>query len=360
MIRLFLAGLWPLLFSCKAVSVPGHPAGADTLPVKPVVVTERVYDDPDDPAIWIHPADPSRSLVLGTDKHKLNGGVYVFTLDGKIDTARTKTGMRRMNNIDVAYGFSLGGRPTDLAVATERDRNRLRVFRLPSMELVDAGGIEVFTDDSLRHPMGIALYTRPRDGALFAIVGRKDGPREGYLEQYRLQDAGNGMVTGVRVRRFGRYSGKKEIEALAVDNEKGYLYYCDEQAGIRKYHADPDRGDEELAFFGQQDFLEDNEGISFYKFRDGTGYILVSDQSRNTFNVYPREGASGNPHLHPRLAVIPVSTVQSDGSELTAVSLPGFPGGMFVAMSDDQTFQFYRWADLARKAGLRINKRGKR
>jgi 3-phytase len=29
--------------------------------------------------------------------------------------------------------------------------------------------------------MGIALYRRPRDGAVFAIVGRKTGPRQDHL-----------------------------------------------------------------------------------------------------------------------------------------------------------------------------------
>jgi 3-phytase len=38
--------------------------------------------------------------------------------------------------------------------------------------------------------------------------------------------------------------------------------------------------------------------------------------------------------------------VESDGSDVTSVALPGFPQGMFVAMSDDKTFQFYRWEDL--------------
>jgi 3-phytase len=38
----------------------------------------------------------------------------------------------------------------------------------------------------------------------------------------------------------------------------------------------------------------------------------------------------------------------SDGNEVTKrISSPRFPGGLFVAMSDDRTFQFYAWADLA-------------
>jgi 3-phytase len=349
---ILLSFLW---FSCGTANKQPVLTAEDSI-VKPVVVTEEVYEDSDDPAIWINQKNKDSSLVIGTDKSKDSGGLYVFSLDGKVDRMRTVTGLHRMNNVDVAYGLQLKGTSTDIAVATERDRNCVRVFSLPGMKAVDGGGIEVFVGEQERGPMGIALYTRPADKAIFAIVGRKSGPLEGYLEQYLLKDDGNGTVSGQLVRKFGRYSGKKEVEAIAVDNELGYVYYCDEQVGIRKYHADPGKGSEELAFFGQGEYKEDNEGISIYKFKNGTGYILVSDQSSNRFNVYPREGSKGLPHLHNRLTSVPLATNQSDGSDVTSVSLPGFRGGLFAAMSDDKTFQFYRWSDIAKKAGLKINR----
>lgn len=344
-----------ILFSCKSSNKTSSVFVTDTSAIKPVVVTEKVYDDSDDPAIWINFANKDSSLIIGTDKHKDNGGIYVFYLNGKIDRNRTVTGLKRMNNVDVAYGFIFNNTLTDIAVATERDRNSIRVFSLPAMKAIDGGGLEVFTNETERAPMGIALYTRPSDKAVFAIVSRKSGPAEGYLEQYLLH-GDNGVVTIELVRKFGKYSGKKEIESIAVDNELGYVYYSDEQTGIRKYYADPKKGNEELALFGQDEYKEDNEGISIYKFTDGTGYILVSDQSANKFNVYPREGSKENPHEHKRITSLPVSTNESDGSEVTSVSLPRFAGGLFAAMSTDGAFQFYRWSDLAKRAGLRIMK----
>jgi len=89
--------------------------------------------------------------------------------------------------------------------------------------------------------MGIALYTRPSDGNIFAIVSCKSGPAQGYLQQYLLHDDGNGKVIGEFVRSFGAYSGKKEIESVAVDNEPGFVYYSDEQTGIRKYVLIPEK-----------------------------------------------------------------------------------------------------------------------
>ena len=343
-----------VFFSCNTKSVQSRETGIGAAPVKPVVVTDTVYDDPDDPAIWVHPVFKDSSLILGTDKHKDNGGIYVFNLQGRIDKAKTVTGMKRVNNIDIAYGLLFGNERKDIAVATERDRNMIRIFILPEMKAADGGGIPVFENDTMRLPMGIALYTRPADNAVFAIVGRKTGPLSGYLEQYILAGDESGMVKAKLVRQFGKYSGKKEIESIAVDNELGFVYYSDEQAGIHKYFADPDKGDEELAFFGQGEFKEDNEGISFYKLSERTGYILVSDQSANTFNVYTREGEKGLPHLHKRIAVIPMSTISSDGSDMLSLSLPGFEGGLFVAMSDNKKYQFYRWKDMAAKVGLKI------
>jgi 3-phytase len=203
--------------------------------------------------------------------------------------------------------------------------------------------------------MGIALYRRPSDGAYFAIVGGKSGPADGYLWQYRLEDDGAGKVKMTKVRAFGHYSGKKEIEAIAVDAELGYIYYSDEQHGVHKYRADPDSPDSthELALFGTTGFASDLEGISIYPRPGGAGYVVVSNQQADTFRIFPRAGTPGKPHEHPFLASVRLSTHESDGSDVTAEALPGFPGGLFVAMSTDRTFQFYAWDDIAAAAKLK-------
>ncbi|WP_353186372.1 phytase, partial [Parapedobacter lycopersici] len=112
-----------------------------------------------------------------------------------------------------------------------------------------------------------------------------------------------------------------------------------------KYQADPERNDNgELALFAQTGFADDHEGIAIYKSSDSTGYLLVSNQQANTFMVYPREGAAGKPHEHTQLAEIPVSTVECDGADVTAVNLgPQFPEGVFVAMSNGMVFHYYDW-----------------
>src|SRR5690606_15308638 len=235
---------------------------------------------------------------------------------------------------------------------TERLTHNLRIYTLPDMQAIDRGGIPVFegeTGTEYRNPMGIALYTST-GGTIYAIVGRKNGPTDGtYLWQYRLEDDGTGHVKATPVRRFGAYSGHKEIESIAVDNELGYVYSSDEQVCVRKYYADPQKGNDELALFATEGFNTDHEGISIYKTSGSTGYILVSDQAANQFKVYPREGQEGSPHSHSLITDIQTSTNESDGSDIVSVPLNAdFKHGLFVAMSDDKTFQLYRWEDLAK------------
>ena len=313
-------------------------------------MTEAVQFDTDDPAIWINVADTSKSLIVGTDKDE-NGGLYAFDLNGKIVPEKTVK-LKRPNNVDIEYGLILNGQPVDIAVATERMTYKIRILSLPDMKPIDNGGVEVFENETragFRDLMGVSLYKDPEDKKVYAIVGRKTGPTEGsYLWQYLFEDNGHGQVKATLVRKFGKYSGKKEIESIAVDDELGYVYYSDEGVGVHKYYAAPGKGNEELALFATTNFSVDHEGISIYKINDGTGYILVSDQGANHFNVYPREGTAKGPHDHPLIKIIPTSTQESDGSEVTSVSFPGrFKSGLFVGMSTDKTFQLYRWEDMA-------------
>jgi hypothetical protein len=94
----------------------------------PSARTEVLPHDPDDPAIWVHPTDPARSLILATDKHETSGGLFVSGLDDR--TRQTVAPLDRPNNVDVEYGVGFGREAIDIAVVTERNQRRLRIFRL--------------------------------------------------------------------------------------------------------------------------------------------------------------------------------------------------------------------------------------
>lgn len=314
----------------------------------PSVITEPTPHDTDDPAIWIHPSDPTKSLVIGTDKRS-DGGVYAFDLEGKI--VNKVLNLNRPNNVDVAYGFKWGNQLIDIAVVTERRANSIRVFRLPDLEPIDGDGIRVFEgEDDFNEPMGIALYSKEigSTNKIYAIVGRKSGPLENYLWQYELYTDEDNVVRGNKVRSFGKFSGTKEIEAIAVDNKLGYVYYSDERAGVRKYYADPAlNNNSELSFFAQHDALKDLEGIAIYRTGNRTGYILVSDQRRNRFLVYPREGTLEDKHQHDLMATVSISAVETDGADATNRHLSKeFPKGMLVAMTNSREFHYYDWREV--------------
>jgi 3-phytase len=243
--------------------------------------------------------------------------------------------------VDIAYNFVLGTDTLDIAVVTVRRENTIRIFSLPDMTPIDNGGISVFEGESDRDPMGISLFTDLSNGTIYAMVGRKLGPSGSYIWQYQLTDSGEGYITGNVVRQFGQFSGLKEIEALVSDNELGYFYASDEGFGIRKYYAHPDSSSEELAAFAFDNVTDDHEGLSIFKNEDGTGFLILSDQQGQRFNLYTREG--DNTYLRS----VPTMAVESDGNDITSVRLnAAFPNGLFVAMSDDKTFQFYRAEDI--------------
>lgn len=349
--------MWVIVLLAAMIGCP--PGSTSGIEVRAVLRTDPVADDPDDPAIWRHPSDPERSLILGTNKEAAPGGaLVVYGLDGK--TRQVFVGLDRPNNVDVEYGLRLGGQPADIAVVTERLRNRLRVFRIAPnagsiSDITSPDGTRVFADRAGEHaaPMGIGLYRRPRDGAIFAIVAPKSGPREGYLGQYQLEDDGRGRVKASFVRYFGRFSGTGEIEAVAVDDALGHVYYADEGDGIHKYSADPaaPNANSELAHFGRDGFQADREGIAIYARDDGSGYIVCTDQiARNSeYRIYRREGEPGRPHDHALVKVVRGGADSTDGLEIASYALGArFPAGIMVAMnSGSRNFLLFDWRDVA-------------
>tara|TARA_B110000008_G_C16962970_1_gene560905 strand:- start:1202 stop:2215 length:1014 start_codon:yes stop_codon:yes gene_type:complete len=306
--------------------------------IESIIQTEKVEKDIDDPAIWYNNDDPSRSLIIGTQKD-IQGGLIVYNLKGEIDKSKSVYNLSRPNNVDVLNDVSVNGRLIDIAVTTERFKNSLRIFSLPEMTELDGGGLRVFKGDENPEPMGVSLW-KDEEGNAHAVVGKKNGVSGEYLDQYKL--IYNDKISAFELsylRSFGKFSGKKEIEAITVDKEDHFIYYSDEGFGIRKYHADPKYGSDEILNFGN-DFVGDHEGISIIN--KEKKYILVSDQQQvNQFRIFSDESD------HLEIGSFYVNCIDSDGSEFHPGPFPEpFADGLFVAMSDDLSFHYYSWEQI--------------
>lgn len=311
--------------------------------VTPAFHTQPVQFDPDDPAIWVNPKHPERSLILGTDKQEKVGSLYAFDLNGKV--VQRITNLDRPNNVDVR---------DNIAVVTERKQSRLRVFEIDPRtgKLTDrTGNTAVFVgeagDDAA--PMGIGLYLRKADRALFAIATPKAGPRTNHLAEYRLiRDRATGKFDARLVRRFGDYSGVKETESVAVDDERSIVYYSDETVATRWEPADPgSRRRRRFAPFNMSGTQGDHEGIAIWKRAD---LVVCTDQipGNSIFRAFSRED-------HRLVGEFTGGADETDGIDICDRPLgPRFPKGIFVAMnSRSKNFLVYDLRDVAKALSVR-------
>jgi len=134
---------------------------------------------------------------------------------------------------------------------------------------------------------------------------------------------------------------------VVVDDRRGYVYYSDEQFGIRKWHADPDAtdADVEIAVLGRSGYTGDREGLAIYERPGDAGFLVSSDQidGGSRLQLYRR----GPAEPETATAIVETAADATDGLEATAHPLPGFPAGLLVTMnSSARTFQLYSWEDV--------------
>ena len=306
-------------------------------------------DAADDPAIWLHPTDPARSLILGTDKQ---GSLHVYGMDGK---ERQVVGRRDCpNNVDVLYGFALGDKAVDLAVASVRAGVKVWTIS-PDGEFADATDgvvLSVFGGDI---PYGVCVYRSAKTSKAYFVVTT----RSGQVEQYLLKPAGAdkpGKIAAERVRQFKLGS---IAEGCVADDELGHLYVAQERVGIWKFPAEPDGGDKGklIARVGEHGLTADVEGLAIYHAAEGKGYLIASSQGSNTFAVYAREGDNAFVlTIDPKPGKID-DVNDTDGIDVTNCPTSAqFPKGFLIVQDGgnadgkgpaNQNFKIYDWRDIA-------------
>ena len=64
--------------------------------------------------------------------------------------------------------------------------------------------------------------------------------------------------------------------------------------------------------------------------------------------IYPRNGHGNRPHDQALLAAIPTTADSTDGLDVAATPLPGFPNGLLAMMnSSPRNFLLYQWGAVA-------------
>lgn len=316
LIAALLAGCSP-----SGGGIPGDavriPADAETDPII------GMGDAADDPAIWLHPSDPSKSLIIGT--HKKGGGLEVYDLNG---TRLSSYPQGSFNNVDLRYGMNVGSETIDIIATNNRTDDTVALFSVNpaarTLSRINAGALP-----SLSNSYGLCMYRNPATDRFYVFVTNKNGK----VVQLELFASGS-AVDGREVRRF---DAGGQSEGCVADDETGYLYIGEEATGIWRYGANPKDGTDRVLIDGtgiNGHLRADIEGLALYKRADGSGYLLASSQGNNTFCVYDRQ--SGIYRGRFTIAAGEIDKVShTDGIE--AISTPlgeSYGRGLFVAQDN--------------------------
>src|SRR5829696_4895729 len=313
--------------------LPATPVAAAVQPVGDATATVETTpvlstgDAADDPAIWVHPTDPARSVVIGNDK---GGALEVYDLSGA-RIQRIAEGF--FGNVDVRRGVATGTGTIDVVGVY---RLGLRFYRINPVtrqltNVTDSATGSIWAGFSGE---GFCLYRSPVTGLVHAFVNARDGR----MAQFTLGDAdGDGLINARQVR---AWDVGTEVEGCVADDELGHLYVAEEDVGIWKYGAEPGAGTTrtrvDSVAYASGHLRQDVEGLAIVYGASGAGYLLASSQGNSTYAVYRREGANTwlrNVRLDHNLDVVPDvdAVTDSDGLDVTPANLgTAFPNGLLV------------------------------
>lgn len=312
-------------------------------------------DAADDPAIWAHPADASKSLIVATDK---KAGLYLYDMQGKV---KQFLPVGKMNNVDLRDGFLLDGKPVTLVTASDRTRKAIGVFVLDgeAARLRDvAAGVQ---PTGLEDPYGLCMYRSPDSGKTYVFINSGDGP----MHQWELVDAGHARVAARLVRKF-RF--ESQTEGCVADDAAKTLFVGEEDTTLWRFGAEPDApvtGTAVDTVEKNAAIKDDIEGMGLYDLGGGRGYVVVSSQGNDTYAVYRRE----SPHEYlGSFAVVADAAKgidgisETDGLDVSSADLgPGFEHGAMVAQDgrnvlpvENQNYKIVPWTAIAAALKLEL------
>ncbi|MBL8329727.1 MAG: phytase [Rubrivivax sp.] len=317
--------------------------------VLPQVQTEpvaRAGDAADDPAIWVHPSQPSLSRVLGTNKKQ---GLLVYDLQGR---QKQLLEAGRLNNVDLRQGVTIDGQRLDIAVATRRDDNTLALFTIDAQgQVSDAGRVPTDLDEVY----GVCVHA-PAAGGLHVIVNDKDGR----FQQVALS-LKDGRFEGRVLRRFRVAS---QPEGCVADEASGQLFVGEEKRGVWVTGLDASQPAQLRLVLGVGATLKaDVEGLAVYRSAQAA-YLIVSSQGDDAYVVLDATAPFAvrgrfRIGIHAEAGIDAAS--ETDGLDVSTANLGGpFARGILVVQDgfkrlpdQPQNFKYVAWDDIAQALGLR-------
>jgi 3-phytase (myo-inositol-hexaphosphate 3-phosphohydrolase) len=328
-----LAGLTGL--GAHALAVPPDPV-LDVPAVLETAPSEIAdADSMDDPAVWVDPADPARSVILGADH--ADDSLNVYDLTGK---RLQRLQLTSANNVDVRAGFPLGGETVPLVALA--GAGEFAFFKLdPATRQISNVTAE---GASVKQPRatGVCLYHSPVSSLYYAFVTGSTT-----INQYLL-DGQTGKVSPHLVRTIdiqARTSTGKDapLEACAADDRGRSLFAGESDWSLWRYGAEPgdpagtsDRFEVDKTYEFGGHFEADIEGHTALNLPNGEGFLIASSQGDATFNVF----RSTAPYEFIRkFRVVASATAdgcdRTDGVEAVAGNFgPAFPYGFFVCQDN--------------------------
>lgn len=348
---LSIACLFPMTL---AAQVPVLDATTETTPIP------AGFSDSDDAAIWAHPKDPKKSIILGTSKYDEDGqgGLGVYALDGR--ELQFFSGSK-LNSVDIL---------DDLAVATNRSENALDLYRiqdgrvsfLKRTYLQDAQG-QTFEPYGLCLAPGkdesVRIYLPTKTGVLYeyslskkkklalkntydlaaAVTPEQDALMQSVVTKETLAEGEEEELEENLAERF-------ILEGCVHDPRTGKVYVGMENLGIwslNKKGAElviPVQGSwtdlDSWAKPGVPRVTDDIEGMDIVS-HEGRSYLLFSSQGLSEFTLYDLDQLEWMGNFKIRLnAQDPVT--QTDGLAIKSGNLGSrYPKGVLVVHDDENT-----------------------
>ncbi len=278
-----------------------------------VVFTKDVDDDgADDPAIWIHPTNPSKSIVFGSNKKK---GIHSYLLNGA-EVQFVK--YAKINNIDIRQQVNWGDQKIDILAGSNRSSNAVDLFLIDEFGRINTEpdfmiGLGEF------EPYGLCLY-KSMEGDTYIFVNNK------YGDVYQLS---MNYTDSLESRIIRRWKLDSQVEGMVVNDQKAILYIGEEEKGIHIYSANPADTNKGRILKGSNEnemMNFDIEGISLID----PHYLIASIQGSFSYALFDLTTDEYLTSFKINKSIVD-GVEETDGLDVYSHSLGGqFPNGILV------------------------------